>query len=69
MATKSDLELVRAEMATKSDLRQEIAASEARIEQRLRNEILEARVSLTKWMITTMMVFSGVVIAAMTALR
>ena len=69
MATKEELVAVRAEMATKSDLRQEIAASEARIEQRLRNEILEARVSITKWMITTMMVFSGVVIAAMTALR
>ena len=68
-AVRADLVAVRAEMATKSDLRQEIAASEARIEQRLRNEILEARVSITKWMITTMMVFSGVVIAAMTALR
>ena len=68
-AVRADLVAVRAEMATKSDLRQEIDASEARIEQRLRNEILEARVSITKWMITTMMVFSGVVIAAMTALR
>lgn len=69
MATKSDLAAVRAEMVTRDDLRKEIAASEGRIEQRLRNEILEARVSLTKWMITTMMVFSGVVIAAMTAIR
>ena len=68
-AVRAEIVAVRAEMVTKGDLRQEIAASEARIEQRLRNEILEARVSLTKWMITTMMVFSGVVIAAMTALR
>ena len=64
----SDLETVKAEMVTKADLRREIAACEARMEQRLQNAILEAKVSLIKWMITTMMVFSGIVIGAMTAL-
>ena len=52
-------------MATKEELHREIAASE----QRLRNAILEVKVSLIKWMFTSMMVFSGIVIAAMTALR
>ena len=69
MATKADVGAVRAEMATKADLHQEIAASEARMEQRLRNAILEAKVSLIKWMIATMAVFSGIVIGAMTALQ
>ena len=76
MATKADVaaidakvEMVRAEMATKADLHREIAASEARMEQRLRNAILEAKVSLIKWMIATMAVFSGIVIGAMTALQ
>ena len=50
------------EMATKADLHREIAASEARMEQRLQNAILEAKVSLIKWMIATMAVFSGIVI-------
>ena len=69
MATKADVGAVRAEMATKADLHREIAASEARMEQRLRNAILEAKVSLIKWMIATMAVFSGIVIGAMTALQ
>ena len=66
MATK-------AETATKEDLHREIAASEARMEQRLQNAILEAKISLIKWMIattiTSMAVFSGVVIGAVTALQ
>ena len=73
MATKTEVDAkfdqIRAEMATKEDLRREIAACEARMEQRLRNAILEAKVSLIKWMITTMMVFSGIVIGAVTALQ
>ena len=76
MATKADVaaidakvEMVRAEMATKADLHREIAAGEARMEQRLRNAILEAKASLIKWMIATMAVFSGIVIGAMTALQ
>ena len=72
LATKADadaLDSVRAEMATKEDLRREIAASEARMEQRLQNAILEAKVSLIKWMIATMAVFSGVVIGAVAALQ
>ena len=76
MATRADvealaarLEAVKAEMATKEDLRREIAASEARMEQRLQNAILEAKVSLIKWMIATMAVFSGVVIGAVAALQ
>ena len=60
---------VKAEMATKADLHREIAACEARMEQRLQNAILEAKVSLIKWMIATMAVFSGIVIGAMTALQ
>ena len=67
MATKKDLDAVKAVMVTKKDL----AASEARMEQLLRNAILEAKISLIKWMIATtiatMAVFSGVVIGAMTA--
>ncbi len=67
MATKKDLDAVKAVMVTKEDL----AASEARMEQLLRNAILEAKISLIKWMIATtiatMAVFSGVVIGAMTA--
>ena len=73
MATKAEVDAkfdqIRAEMTTKEDLRREIAACEARMEQRLRNAILEAKVSLIKWMITTMMVFSGIVIGAVTALQ
>ena len=69
MATKTDVEAVRAEMATKADLHREIAASEARMEQRLQNAILEAKISLIKWMIATMAVFSGIVIGAMTAFQ
>ena len=76
MATKADVEAVvtnlhtvKAEMATKADLRREIAASEARMEQRLQNAILEAKISLIKWMIATMAVFSGIVIGAMTAVQ
>lgn len=64
-ALATDLDSVKSRMATKEELHREIAASE----QRLRNAILEAKVSLIKWMITSMMVFSGIVIAAMTALR
>ena len=60
-------------MATKEDLRREIAASEARMEQRMQSAILEAKVSLIKWMIATnlatMAVFSGIVIGAMSALQ
>ena len=69
MATKADVEAVKAEMATKADLHREIAASEARMEQRLQNAILEAKISLIKWMIATMAVFSGIVIGAMTAFQ
>ena len=76
MATKAEVaavdakvESVKAEMATKADLHREIAASEARMEQRLQNAILEAKVSLIKWNIATMVVFSGIVIGAMTALQ
>ena len=76
MATKADVaaldakvERVRAEMATKTDIHREIAASEARIEQRLQNVILEAKVSLIKWMVATMMVLSGILVGAMTALQ
>ena len=68
-AVEADVRVVRAEMATKADLHREIAASEARIEQRLQNAILEAKFSLIKWMIATMMVFSGVVVGALTALQ
>ena len=39
------------------------------MEQRLQNAILEAKVSLIKWMIATMAVFSGVVIGAVAALQ
>ena len=72
LATKADadaLDSIRAEMATKEDLRREIAACEARMEQRLQNAILEAKVSLIKWMIATMAVFSGVVIGAVAVLQ
>ena len=69
----NDLDTVKAEMATKEDLRREIAASEARMEQRMQSAILEAKVSLIKWMIATnlatMAVFSGIVIGAMGALQ
>ena len=64
-ALAMDLDTVKSRMATKEELHREIAASE----QRLRNAILEVKVSLIKWMFTSMMVFSGIVIAAMTALR
>ena len=69
MATKADLETIKAEMATKADLHSEITASEARMEQRLQNAILDAKISLIKWMIATMAVFSGIVIGAMTAFQ
>ena len=76
MATKADvaevdakIDRVRAEMVTKEDFHREIAACEARMEQRLQNAILEAKVSLIKWMIATMMVFSGIVVGAVTALQ
>ena len=76
MATKADVaavdakvESVKADMATKADLHREIAASEARMEQRLQNAILEAKVSLIKWNVATMVVFSGIVVGAMTALQ
>lgn len=68
-AIEVSLEEIKAVMVTKEDLRREIAACEARMEQRLRNAILEAKVSLIKWMITTMIVFSGIVIGAVTALQ
>ena len=68
-ALEAGLEAVRAEMATKADLHRELAASEARMEQRLRAAILEAKVSLIKWMVATMMVFSGILVGAMTALQ
>ena len=64
-AVSTDLASVRSEMATKADL----AECEARMEQRLQNAILEAKISLIKWMIATMMVFSGIVIGAVTALQ
>ena len=76
MATKADLqkveaglEVVKGEMATKADLHREIAASEARMEQRLRAAISEAKVSLIKWMVATMLVFSGILVGAMTSLQ
>ena len=65
----ADLDDVKAVMVTKADLQREIAACESRMEQRLQNAILEAKVSLIKWMIATMAVFSGIVIGAMTALQ
>ena len=69
----NDLDGVKAVMVTKEDLRREIAASEARMEQRMQSAILEAKVSLIKWMIATnlatMAVFSGIVIGAMSALQ
>ena len=61
-AVVTDLDTVRVEMATTADLRGKIAAGEARREQRPRNTIPEARVSLVKWMIAPMAVFSGIVI-------
>ena len=64
-AVSTDLASVRSEMATKAGL----AECEARMEQRLQNAILEAKISLIKWMIATMMVFSGIVIGAVTALQ
>ena len=64
-AVSTDLASVRSEMATKADL----AECEARMEQRLQNAILEAKISLIKWMIATMAVFSGVVIGAVAALQ
>ena len=62
---QAELTTVQAEMVTKDELRREIAACE----QRMRNALLETKVSLIKWMITTMMVFSGIVIGAVTALQ
>ena len=67
------LDIVEAEMTTKEFLRRELAARDARLEQCLQNAILEAKISLIKWMIattiTSMAVFSGVVIGAVTALQ
>ena len=68
-ALDAKIEGVEAEMVTKTELHRENAASEARMEQRLQNAILEAKISLIKWMIATMTVFSGIVIGAMTALQ
>ena len=68
-ALEAGLGVVRGEMATKADLHREIAASEARMEQRLRAAISEAKVSLIKWMVATMLVFSGILVGAMTALQ
>ena len=68
-AVDAKVERVRAEMATKADLHREIAASEARIEQRFQNAILEAKVSLIKWMVATMLVLSGIMVGAVTALQ
>ena len=68
-AVEAGLEVVRSEMVTKTDLHREIAASEARMEQRLQTAILEAKVSLIKWMVATMMVFSGILVGAMAALQ
>ena len=62
---QGDLATVRSEMATKEELHREIAACE----HRLLNAMLQTKISLIKWMITTMMVFSGIVIGAMTALQ
>ena len=58
------------DVATKADLHREITASETRMELRLQNAILEAKVShLFKWMIAATAVFSGVVVGAMTPLQ
>ena len=61
--------IVPEDVATKADLHREIAASEARIEQRFQNAILEAKVSLIKWMVATMLVLSGIMVGAVTALQ
>ena len=62
--------IVPEDVATKTDLHREITASETRMELRLQNAILEAKVSrLFKWMIAATAVFSGVVGGAMTALQ
>ncbi len=62
--------IVPEDVATKADLHREIAASETRMELRLQNAILEAKVSrLIKWMIAAMVVLSGVVVGALTALQ
>ena len=60
-AVQADLATVKAVMVTKEEL--------AAFEQRLLDAILETRIGMIKWMITTMMVFSGIVIGAMTALQ
>ena len=60
---------VPADVATKADL----DATRAEMEQRLQNAILEAKVSLIKWMIgtiiATMTVFSRIVIGAVAAFQ
>ena len=62
--------IVPEDVATKTDLHREITASETRMESRLQNATLEAKVSrLFKWMIAATAVFSGVVVGAMTALQ
>jgi len=62
--------IVPEDVATKTDLHREITASETRMELRLQNATLEAKVSrLFKWMIAATAVFSGVVVGAMTALQ
>ena len=62
--------IVPEDVATKTDIHREITASETRMELRLQNAILEAKVSrLFKWMIAATAVFSGVVVGAMTALQ
>ena len=62
--------IVPEDVATKTDIHREITASETRMELRLQNAILEAKVSrLFKWMSAATAVFSGVVVGAMTALQ
>lgn len=58
------------DVATKGDLHREIAASEALMEQRLRNVALEAKVGrLLMWMVAGMAVLCGILIGAMTVLQ
>ena len=62
--------IVPEDVATKADLHREIAASETLMELRLQNAILEAKVSrLIKWMVATMLVLSGIMVGAVTALQ
>ena len=62
--------IVPKDAATKGDLHREVAASEARMEQRLQNVALEAKVGrLLIWMTAAVAVSSGIVVGAMMALR